>query len=175
MKFTVDPKYPQAIGISNMLHYTSVFGNSHWDILLNGETDSPFFSSDYPAAIEVIDINTPINRIVPIAPDLAVRIKPDIRLSRTEPDLAFPKFRARPHKLKRQELLTINRLLVQCAEDLILYRDDRDWIEGFVAKHCHCRVELVTQTLSHETGDALVSTHRIRSRAAEVESEGDHG
>ena len=175
VKFTVDPKYPQAIGISNMLHYTSVFGNSHWDILLNGETDSPFFSSDYPAAIEVIDINTPINRIVPIAPDLAVRIKPDIRLSGTEPDLAFPKFSARPHKLKHQELLTINRLLVQCAEDLILYRDDRDWIEGFVAKHCHYRVELVTQTLSHETGDVLVSTHRIRSRAAEVESEGHHG
>ena len=26
--FTVDPKYPQAVGISNVLHHVSVFGNS---------------------------------------------------------------------------------------------------------------------------------------------------
>src|SRR5271166_4414355 len=68
---------------SNILHHTSVFGNSPWDILHNGEADNPFFTSDYPAAIQVVDLNTPINRIVPLAPDLAIRIKPDIRLSGT--------------------------------------------------------------------------------------------
>src|SRR5215216_2327853 len=94
VKFTVDPKYPQAIGISNILHHTSVFGNSPWEILHNGEADSPFFTSDYPAAIEAVDLNTPINRVVPLAPDLAIRIRPDIRLSGTKPDLAFPGFKA---------------------------------------------------------------------------------
>jgi hypothetical protein len=44
-KFTVDPKYPQAVGISNILHHTSVFGNSPWDILHNTEEDNPFFTS----------------------------------------------------------------------------------------------------------------------------------
>jgi hypothetical protein len=87
VKFTVDPKYPQAIGIANILHHTSVFGNSPWEILHNDEEESPFFTSDYPAAIETFDINTPINRIVPFAPDIAVRIKPDIRLSGTKPDI----------------------------------------------------------------------------------------
>jgi len=169
VKFTVDPKYPQAIGISNVLQYTSVFGNSPWDILLNGETDNPFFTSDYPAAIEVKDINTPINRIVPLAPDLAVRIKPDIRLSGTDPNLAFSKFSATLHKLKRQELLSINRLIVQCAEDLILYRDDQDWIDGFVAKNRYYRVELVNQALSHNAGDVLISTHRIHRHSAKRE------
>lgn len=169
VKFTVDPKYPQAIGISNILHYTSVFGNSAWDILLNDEVDSPFFTSDYPVAIEVKDINTPINRIVPLAPDLAVRIRPDIRLSGTKPDLAFPKFSATTRRLMRQELLTLNRLLVQCAEDLIFYRDDSDWVEPFVVKNRHYQVELVTQRLSHETGDVLISTHRICSRSAEAQ------
>jgi Protein of unknown function (DUF4238) len=89
VKFTVDPKYPQAIGMSNVLHHTSVFGNSPWEILHNGEVDNPFFTSDYPAATEVFDINTPINRIVPLAPDLAIRIMPDIRLSGTKPDITL--------------------------------------------------------------------------------------
>ena len=31
VKFTVDPKYPQALGIANILHHTSVFGNSPWE------------------------------------------------------------------------------------------------------------------------------------------------
>jgi hypothetical protein len=37
------------------------------------------------------DLNTPINRIVPLAPDLAIRIRPDIRLRGTTPDLTFAK------------------------------------------------------------------------------------
>jgi hypothetical protein len=167
VKFVVDPKYPQAIGVTSVMHHVSVFGNSPWEILQNGEADSPFFTSDYPAVIEVFDLNTPINRIVPLAPDLAIRIKPDIRLSRTKPDLTFAKFRGTSRKLKRNEILGLNRLIVQCAEDLILYRDDRAWIEGFVKKNRHYRIEPVTQTLQHGTGDLLVSTQRIRARRHE--------
>jgi hypothetical protein len=33
--FRIDPKYPQAVSISNILHYTSAFGNSPWEILHN--------------------------------------------------------------------------------------------------------------------------------------------
>jgi hypothetical protein len=40
------------------------------------------------------------------------------------PDLSFAKFKAAPRRLKRAEILGLNRLIVQCAEDLILYRDD---------------------------------------------------
>jgi hypothetical protein len=47
---------------------------------------------------------------------------------------------------------------------LILYRDDRGWIEGFVAKNQRYRIEPVTQKLSTGTGDLLVSTQRIRAR-----------
>jgi hypothetical protein len=161
VKFTVDPKYPQAIGISNILHHTSVFGNSPWEILHNCEADSPFFTSDYPAAIEVMDLNVPINRVVPLAPDLAIRIRPDIRLSGTKPDLAFPGFKATPRQLKRSEIVSLNRLFVRCAEDLVLYRDQQDWIEGFVAKNRHYRIEPVTQTLPRDRGDLVVSTQRI--------------
>jgi hypothetical protein len=164
VKFTVDPKYPQAIGISNILHHTSVFGNSPWEILHNSEADSPFFTSDYPAAIEAADLSTPINRVVPLAPDLAIRIRPDLRLSGTKPDLAFPGFKATPRQMRRTEILEINRLLVRCAEDLLFYREERDWIKSFVAKNRQYRVDAVTHTLPHGSGDLLVSTQRIRAR-----------
>lgn len=55
VKINVDQKFPQALGIANVLHITSSFGNSVWEILHNEHEDSPFFTSDYPAAIEVID------------------------------------------------------------------------------------------------------------------------
>jgi hypothetical protein len=66
-------------------------------------------------------------------------------------------------KLKSKEVTDINRLIVQCAEDLVLYRDDHAWVENFVTKNRHYRVESVTQTLKHNGGDLLVSTHRIRA------------
>jgi hypothetical protein len=109
----------------------------------------------------VVDLNTPINRVVPLAPDLAIRIKPDVRFSRAEPDLTFSGFRAESRRLKRAETVKLNRLLVQCAEDLILYRKDRDWIEGFVAKNRRYRIDPVTDTLAHGTGDLVVATQRI--------------
>ena len=158
----IDPKYPQAVGISNILYYTSAFGNSPWEILHNEEADNPFFTSDYPAAIEVFNINTPINRIVPLAPDLAIRILPDTRLPNAEPDFTFAKFRAVPRHLRRAEVLEINRLIVRCAEETIFYRDDLEWIENFIARNRRYRVEPVTYKLPDGTGQILISTHRIR-------------
>jgi hypothetical protein len=64
------------------------------------------------------------------------------------PDLSFAKFKATPRRLKRAEILGLNRLIVQCAEDLILYRDDREWIEGFISKNRRYRVEPVTHSPS---------------------------
>jgi len=47
----VDPKFPQAIGINSIRRSLAIFGNFRWDILLNGFNQSPFFTSDFPAAI----------------------------------------------------------------------------------------------------------------------------
>lgn len=75
-------------------------------------------------------------------------------------------FFERRHAAERSysRLSGVNRLIVQCAEDLVLYRDDRAWIESFVAKNCRYRVEPVTQTLKHDGGDLIVATHRIQAR-----------
>jgi UDP-3-O-acyl-N-acetylglucosamine deacetylase len=62
-------------------------------------------------------------------------------------------------------VVEINRLLVRCAEDLIFFRDDQKWFEGFVPKNCRYRIEPVTHKLPHGMGDLLVSTHRILAQS----------
>jgi hypothetical protein len=103
------------------------------------------------------------NKIVPLAPDLAVRICPDIRLSGAKPDLQFSGFSKKRRILRRQETVEINRRLVRCAEDTIFFRDDLDWIKNFVSNNRHYRVEGITQTLPVGTGFLNVSTQRIVS------------
>lgn len=50
--FDVDSRYPQAIGIGNIIGLVTAFGNFHWDILINGHPHTPFFTSDFPVAVE---------------------------------------------------------------------------------------------------------------------------
>ncbi len=161
VRHEIDPKFPQAIGISTVVGRTSIYGNSHWDIVLNGEDDSSFFTSDYPLALEEVHGNPIPNWIVPLAPDLAIRIVPDIRLSGKDPDLSFPGFNYRRRQATSQEIRDLNRLLVRCAEDMVFYRDDRHWIEPFVKKNRNFRVEGQTTKIPHGTGFLNVSTQKI--------------
>jgi hypothetical protein len=170
VKITIDPKYPQAMGISNALYFTSVFGNSAWEVLQNDHADSAFFTSDFPAAMEVVGLNSPINRIVPLAPDLAIRILPDMNLSGQPPELRFRKLRLSYRKLKKREVLPLNRLIVRCAEDLVFSRDDFSWIDSFVSKNKDYRVESITQTIPTGNGNFIISTYRVRAKGESLTS-----
>jgi hypothetical protein len=163
VQIAIDPKYPQALGISSIIDRVSVYGNSKWEILLNRAPESPFFSSDFPLAIEAPG-HQAIHWVVPLAPDLAIRIIPDVRLDKTTPELSFSGFTSRRRTLRRSEVVEINRLIVQCAEDLIFYRDDHEWIRRFVAKNRYYRVEAVTDRIPYGTGFMNMSTQRIVSR-----------
>ena len=161
IKLTIDPKYPQAIGIRSILKATAIFGNFKWDILRNNFHDSPFFTSDFPAAIEETNDPRVLNRIVPLAPNLALRIRPDPTLDTGRLDFGFAKFGYRIRNIARQELAEINRLIVRCAEDTIFYRDKQPWIASFVAKNRHYRIEPQTQELRTPTGKLLLSRLRV--------------
>jgi hypothetical protein len=157
----VDPKFPQALGITSIISWLSVFGNSHWEILHNSAPDSPFFTSDYPIAIEPADDMRVLTRLCPLAPDLAVRIIPDIRLSGSKPDLSFPSFSHVARRLKAREVRQINQLIVRSAEDTIFYQADHDWIEPFVSRNRHYRIEPVTSRIPDGRGFLVTSTSRI--------------
>jgi len=157
----IDPKYPQAIGISSILRFVAIFGNSTWEILYNDSAESPFFTSDFPAAIEKADDPSIPNRIVPLAPSLALRIKPNPLLNQDQLDSSFKNFGLRKRNVSDEELTKLNRLIVRCAEDTVFYRDDYPWVRPFVEKNRHYRIEPYTRRTKTPAGTLLVSTQRI--------------
>lgn len=48
--FKIDPKFPQALGITSIISWVSVFGNSRWENLRNEEPDTPFLRATFPWA-----------------------------------------------------------------------------------------------------------------------------
>lgn len=163
--FKVDPKFPQAIGIANILKMVLTFGNSAWEVLQNDVEDSPFFTSDFPAAIVESGDPRVLNRIVPLTPSVAVRLCPDISLERDRLGFMFDRFRCRIRQVERDEVRALNRLLVQCAEDLVFYRDDRSWVKPFIAKYASYHIDTRSQELTDPAGGSLlISQQRILQR-----------
>jgi hypothetical protein len=162
---TIDPKFPQAIGIQSILRIVGLFGNFKWEILSNHSAESPFFTSDFPVAIESTDEPWILNRIVPLAPTLALRIRPDPTVDRNALDLTFSGFGYRRRDLGRDEVTRLNRLIVRCAEETVFYRDHHAWVRPFVAKNRHYRIQPDTHRIATLNGTLLVSTQRIAANA----------
>lgn len=145
----IDEKYPQAHGISSVLSHTAIFCNSNWEILINSFQDSPFFSSDYPVAIEPSDNPNVLNRIIPLTPFLAIRIKPNIHATRNNPNLDFSNFSYKKKQLSRAEVRRLNQLFVQCAETMVFFSNKESWVVRFVEKNSQFRIKPKTNKMSH--------------------------
>ena len=61
------------------------------------------------------------------------------------------------------KILEINRLIVRCAEDMVFYRDNHEWIGKFVAKNRYYRIEGVTERIPHARDFLNVAQLRIAS------------
>lgn len=156
---TTDSKFPQALGISNIIDLAHAFTTFHWEILLNQNTErSPFLTSDFPAAIEDGQSNL-INRIIPLRPDLALRIIPQIR----------PKgyinlksdFRFRILRISPSEVTLVNRQIVRCAEHLIFSSVKRAWVARMVIQNSKSRMELNNTRTEKSTGFLLLHSLSI--------------
>ena len=156
----IDWKYPQAVGVSTIRSRTALWGNSRWEILRNNDPNSPFFTSDYPVALETRDARL-ANWLIPLAPDLAIRIVPDVSLSGAVPDPTFAKFSCQLRTPRRFELLEINRLIVRSAEDMVFYSNNLRWIPEFIARNRNYRIEAVTERIPVGKGFFNVATQRI--------------
>ena len=165
VNITVDGKYPQALTISNVLDTVSVFGNSPWEVLLNDDPYSAFFTSDFPPAIEVLDENVPINRIVPLAPDVAIRIWPRMPKEKGYKDFAFGDFKCVFRKVRGDVVRKINRQIVQCAEDLVFFRDRHEWVEKFIQRNSDYWISTLVDKLPAPNGGIFqLSRMRITRR-----------
>lgn len=152
----IDQKYPQAIGISSIIKHTSLLGNFWWDVLINPYDDSPFFTSDFPVAIEEINDSRIRNRVIPLSPNLAVRMRPDPTLEGSHTDFTFSNFRYRIIRLSRTMVTSINRLIIRCADSLVFYRDDYEWIPRFVKRNAAFRIESKMQKIPVGDGETLI-------------------
>jgi len=162
IKVQVDPKYSQAIGIKQIHSVVANLGNCQWEVLHNNSETSIFFSSDFPVALEETSDPRVHNKIIPLAPDLAIRIKPDSSLDRNQLDLSFTKFSYRNRRVNHKDVVKLNRLIVRCAEDLIFYNNNFPWVKRFIDKNRHYRLETHTDLITTPTGDKVqLSTQRI--------------
>jgi hypothetical protein len=161
LKIGVDPKFPQAIGIAKILNIANSFGNSSWDVLINDHEDSPFFSSDFPVAIESTPDPRIINRIVPLSPHILIRVRPNLATNTDTPDFTYQNFRRRVIKASRSEVMNLNRKIVRCAEELVFYRDDLSWISQFVHRNAAFRVQTRSLRIPHGKGTLLWSTFEV--------------
>ncbi len=162
LKVDVDPKFPQAMGISQIVQLAAQLGNFPWEILRNEERGSPFFTSDFPVALQQSSDPRIMNRIVPLTPKLAIRILPNFESRTDEPDLSFSGFRYRVRTLRRSEVRVVNELLVRAAEDFVFYCEDHAWTPRFIERNRHYRTESVTERIPTPTGGELqVSGQRI--------------
>lgn len=161
LKVKVNEKYPQAIGITSVINLVSSIGNFTWEFLQNTCADSPYFSSDYPIALEINNDHRITNKIVPLSPSLAVRIIPDISQRNDELDLSFNKFQYRYRKPTRQEIRKLNLLIVRCAEDMVFYNNDYPWIKPFITKNRDYHLAMHVDELKTDTGSVLISRKTI--------------
>ncbi len=163
LSMDVDEKYPQALGISNIFRRVGLFGNCEWDVILNRDPQSPFFTSDFPVAIERDLHQQMFNRIVPLAPDVAIRIKRKIDSDRVD-DLGFPNFRYRRSEANGASVRDINRLIVRSAEDLVFFKQDASWVKKFVERNRHFRIEPTAEAVRTEQGVVFFHQQSIARR-----------
>jgi Protein of unknown function (DUF4238) len=164
VQIVIDSKFPQAIGIANILNLTALLGNFKWEVLQNKFDGSPFFTSDFPVAIEETSDLQTLNKIIPLAPNLAVRIVPDRTFDTKRANFTFANFSSHSRKVNRQEVMKINRLIVRCAEEIVFYRDDSPWVQPFIAKNRKYRIEARTIRITTQLGKVSFLAQRVVQR-----------
>jgi Protein of unknown function (DUF4238) len=164
----IDAKYPQSIGITQILDRVGLWGNCNWDFILNNFADTPFFTSDTAFSIEKSSDPRIINRVFPLTPDFAVRIRPDFAAKKFRGDLDFTRLRYRRENPSRSEVVAINRAVVQCAETLIFSQHNRSWIRNFVKKNKNYWIAPTAQKIPvSESGVLNIFGIKIENRLVE--------
>ncbi|MDY0832758.1 DUF4238 domain-containing protein [Pseudomonas sp. SED1] len=162
IKINIDGKYPQAFGIRSILNHVSTFGNSTWEVLENPHSENPFFSSDFPVAIEQGSDKRALNRILPLTPQIAIRIKPNLNLDKKSLNHDFEHFNCKYKKLSLSDVKSLNRLFVRCAESIVFSSQNNDWTEQFIRKNSNYRIEPILVKLQTKTGSLQHFTQEVR-------------
>jgi hypothetical protein len=170
VKLEIDPNYIHAVSASQMLEHAIRLYNSDWIIVAN-DTDIDFLTSDNPSAIE-----DPgqfrggvggLTRYLPITPRLCIvcePMHPEImrgKFELTDP----PKGRVRFATTSKDHIKEINRVIVKCAEDLVLSSEKLASVEALAKKYAKFRMVSDFYKMRLPDGHLGISHTRVREAA----------
>lgn len=161
VQIEIDPKFPQSLGIKPIERLATVFLNSSWELLHNEVDGSPFVTSDFPVAIEPTADPRVLARLVPLAPDLAVRLVPMLPPGPARRQTAQANGRRRHRFVDREEVAKLNRTIVRCAEDTVFYGNDAPWAPKLVVRNREFRVLPISRSIPTERGSILMASFAV--------------
>jgi len=161
----VDEKFAQAMGIAQVLELTNGFADTLWEFILNPFEDSPFLSSDFPVALAPNKAEIAVCRFIPLQPNLGAYVSPSKASSDARPT-KFDNFKWRIRTAKRPEVHLLNRLIVQCAEDMVFSNIESDWIRRLVERNAKHAVINTTGRLKARDGYYTFTSLAVRRKTA---------
>lgn len=162
LKIQVDPKYPQAYGIDNYQRHIGSWGNSHWVVLLN-QSDVSYLTSDYPVYTQQSSDLRVSTRLIPLAPDIAIRICPDVNLSDNDrSNLGFPKLTVDVQEVDEAGAKSMNKKIVQAAETTVYFRDNSQGIRRLIENNRHYKTYPETVALPTAQGRIVFASQSVK-------------
>jgi len=137
-----NPDYVKAVATRQLLDYAWLTYHQDWTIIRNS-TEYPFITSDNPVAIlQSSNVHKPATRYLPVTPTLCLSVRYDrTKLPPFDPKLP-PLGRVGWADAKSNGAKAINKLVVQCAEDLVFNSTASSGIEALVKNCARFRVEV---------------------------------
>jgi hypothetical protein len=153
LRINIDAKFPQSFGISQIRANAAQYLGFDWDVLHARADAGRFVTTDFPVGVERSRDLRILNRVLPLAPDLAVRILPQlVRKGNT----------VRRHRfIGRNELSRMNTLFVRCAEDVVFYGHDQAWVPKLAKRERRYRVVGRSTRIPTERGYVMFMTTAV--------------
>ena len=119
IKFEVDPKYPQALGFSNVPDLHKTLYKAPWHVIFN-ISDMPFITSDNPVCPYDQDNSGREIIYAPLSPKIAILINPFLTPSETTntKDLCDQSFKTK--KGDTDFVWRLNKIIIEWAEKLVI-------------------------------------------------------
>jgi hypothetical protein len=163
-----DPNYIKAVITRQLMDFAWLTYHSDWTVIRNA-TAFPFITSDNPVAVrQSVDLRVPMTRYLPITPDLCLSVAYDgaRKLPPIDASVA-PMGRVKWGQATPQGAKSINRLVAQCAEELVISTAHSAGIESLVRNCAHFRVDADFVRLPSGEPDAvydgtIIRVHEVR-------------
>ncbi|MFZ1679396.1 MAG: DUF4238 domain-containing protein [Rhizobiaceae bacterium] len=162
VQISVDEMYPHSIGIANILKYIDILGNAYWDVMIADDYKSGFMTSDFPVAFGPSYNHRVVSKTIPLAPDIAIRIHPQLGRKNRKTDFSFSELRMKYERYSKNQIVDVNRQIVRAAESIVFCTRNEEWLVPFISKNRNYRSDTVVEKFPISGhGDLIVARQAI--------------